>query len=130
MATALADTSIFVAVEEGREVSPFHGSLRISVATLTELEIGVLLARDPANRRRRTATLSNARSLVPIPYDERVSALLARVLTELRNAKRKAGFFDSLVAATALAHELPVFTQDRDFELIRDYAGGPEVILG
>jgi predicted nucleic acid-binding protein len=129
-AAVVVDTSIFLAVEEGREVNPFDALYRVSVATITELEIGVLLAQDPANRRRRRATLARARAHVPIPYDERVSTELARVITELRQAKRKAGLFDCMVAATALASGLPVYTQDRDFEILRDHASGPDVVLG
>jgi tRNA(fMet)-specific endonuclease VapC len=126
----LVDTSIFVAVEEGRPVERFEGLYRVAVATITELEIGVLLAQDPANRRRRRATLARARAHVPIPYDERVSAELARLLTQLRRAKKAAGAFDCMIAATALAVGLPVYTQDRDFEVLRDHAGGPEVVRG
>jgi len=126
----VVDTSIFVAVEEGREVEPFDGLCRVSVATITELELGVFLARDPANRRRRTVTLARARTHVPIAYDERVSTELARLLTELRHADRKVGVFDCIIAATAIAAGLSVYTQDRDFELLRDHAGGPNVVLG
>ena len=126
----IADTSIFVAVEEGREVRPLDALYRISVATVTELEIGVLLAKDPAMRRRRAATLARARAHIPIPYDERVSAEFARLLAALRNAGKKAGVFDCLVAATALAVGLPVYTQDRDFELLREHADGPAVLFG
>lgn len=130
MNTVLVDTSIFIAVEDGRPIDPVDALYRVSVATTTELEIGVLQARDPVNRRRRRATLARARAQVPIPYDERVSSELARILTELRQAGKKAGAFDCIIAATALATGLPVFTQDRDFEILRDYAGGPDVLLG
>ncbi len=130
MTAVVVDTSIFVAVEEEREVEPFDGLYRISVATITELEIGALLARDPANRRRRNATLARARAHIPLPYDEHVSAHLAALLTELCRAKKTTGAFDCIIAATALAAGLPVYTQDRDFEILRDHAGGPDVVLG
>jgi predicted nucleic acid-binding protein len=126
----LVDTSIFIAVEEGRPVEPVDALYRVCVATVTELEIGALLAEDPGTRRRRRATLARARAHVPIPYDERVSAELSRLLVELRQAQRRAGVFDCLVAATALSAGLPVYTQDRDFEVFRDHAGGPAVVLG
>jgi predicted nucleic acid-binding protein len=130
MTSVLVDTSIFIAVEEGRPVEPVDALYRISVATVTELEIGVLQAREPANRRRRRATLARARAQVPIAYDEQVSSELARILTELRHAGKSAGAFDCIIAATAVATGLPVFTRDRDFEVLRDYAGGPDVLLG
>lgn len=128
MTLALADTSIFIALEEGRELVPFDGSLRISIATMTELQIGVELAGDPANRRLRAATLAAARRYAPIPYDEPISTQLARIVAELRRADRRTGIFDAIIAATALATGLPVYTQDRDFETLRDHAGGPEVV--
>jgi predicted nucleic acid-binding protein len=67
---------------------------------------------------------------VPIPYNERVSTELAKVLTELRRARTTAGLFDCIVAATALGAGLPVYTEDRDFEVLRDHDAGPDVVLG
>lgn len=130
MTAVVVDTSIFVAVEEDREVEAVDGLYRVAVATITELELGVLLARDPANRRRRNVTLARARAHIPIPYDERVSTHLASLLAELRRANKRTGAFDCIIAATALAAGLPVYTQDRDFEILRDHAGGPEVVRG
>lgn len=130
MTVALADTSIFLALEAGRELLPFRGALRISIATVTELEIGVLMAHDPANRRLRSATLAGARSYAPIPYNEPISAELARMMAELRRAGRRVGLFDAIIAATALVNGLAVYTQDSDFETLRDDARGPEVVLG
>jgi predicted nucleic acid-binding protein len=37
--------------------------------------------------------------------------------------------FDAIVAATAAAHGLAVWTQDGDFEVIAEIAGGPPVLL-
>lgn len=130
MTAAIADTSIFLALEAGRPLRPFQGSLRISIATLTELELGVLMANDRAVRRVRTATLASARAHAPIPYDEPVSTELARIVADLRRAKRRVGVFDAIIAATALVTGLPVYTQDPDFEVVRDHAGGPELVLG
>jgi predicted nucleic acid-binding protein len=41
-----------------------------------------------------------------------------------------AGAFDCIIAATALVAGLPVYTRDRDFEIVRDHAGGPRVLFG
>jgi hypothetical protein len=35
-----------------------------------------------------------------------------------------------LAALGVAAVGLPVYTQDQDFEVLRDHAGGPEVVLG
>ena len=89
----------------------------------------MLVAQDPANRRLRAATLAGARRYAPIPYDEPISVELARMVAELRRAGRRVGLFDAMIAATALATGLPVYTQDRDFETLRDHAHGPNVVL-
>jgi predicted nucleic acid-binding protein len=49
---------------------------------------------------------------------------------ELRRARTRAGLFDCIVAATALGAGLPVYTEDRDFEVLRDHDAGPDVVLG
>jgi len=107
---------------------PFEGRLRVSVATITELEIGVLMAGDPASRRVRAGTLGEARALVPLVYDEAVGSELARLVAALRRAGRRLPLFDAVIAATAVVKGLPVYTQDRDFIALRDQAGGPDVL--
>jgi len=119
----LADTSIFVAREQGRSLgAPPDGDARISVATLTELEVGALRAHDPTVRGERQQTLALARRFVPLVYDEAVSAELAQLLTSAREHRRRAGAMDAIIAATALVHDLAVWTQDDDFEVLQELA--------
>ena len=119
MSGYLVDTSVFVAAEQGRPLGrPPAGEARISVATLTELIVGVRRARSARLRTLREATLERARSFVPLPYDEPVAERLAELLSAARSARRRAGAMDAIVAATALAHELTVWTQDDDFETL------------
>jgi len=119
----LADTSIFVAREQGRSLGvPPDGDARISVATLTELEVGALRAHDPTVRGERQRTLALARRFVPLVYDEAVSAELAQLLTAAREHRRRAGAMDAIIAATALVHDLAVWTQDDDFEVLQELA--------
>ena len=129
MGDALADTSIFVAAESGRpiEASP-DGDVLIAAATLTELRVGVLLAPDEAARRQRTRTLRAALRLIPLPYDERVAEELAEMIAALRTARRRVNLFDAIIAATASAHDLAVWTQDDDFAVIADVMGRPAVL--
>ena len=117
----LADTSIFIAREQGRPLpSMISGPVRVSVMTLTELRIGVLRAADAQTRHWRTRTLDEARTLVPLPYDERVGERLADIVAAAREKRRRAGLADAIVAATALAYDLVVWTQDDDFEVLAD----------
>jgi predicted nucleic acid-binding protein len=119
----LADTSIFVAAEQRRALgSPPDGDARISVATLTELIVGVRRAADGPLRALREATLARARTFVALTYDEVVAERLADLLSVARVAGRRAGAMDAIIAATALAHDLFVWTQDDDFDVLAELA--------
>jgi predicted nucleic acid-binding protein len=119
----LADTSVFVAAEQGRALaSPPGGMAQISVATLTELGVGVLRAGSAELRTLREATLARARSFIALPYDEPVSDRLAQLLAAARAAGRRAGAMDAIIAATALAHGLAIWTQDDDFDVLGELA--------
>jgi len=59
---AIADTSVFVAQETGRELGELPEKIAVSVITAAELELGVLRAQDTDARARRIATLSRVRS--------------------------------------------------------------------
>jgi predicted nucleic acid-binding protein len=120
----LADTSIFVAADSGRGLGALPAELAVATVTLTELELGVLAAREPADRARRLRTLTDVRAAVQaLSLDERVASRLAELLAELRAAGRKPKVFDTIIAATALHHELPVYTQDGDLDAIADVHG-------
>lgn len=114
----LADTSVFVAAEAGRPLGPLADELSVATVTLTELELGVLCA-ESADRARRLRTLSAVREAVSaLPLDEHVASRLAELLVQLRDSGRKPRLFDTIIAATALHHDLPVYTQDNDFDAI------------
>lgn len=121
MSGYLIDTSIFVAAEQRREMSaPPAGDGRISVATLTELRVGVLRAAGEPLRQLRALTYSRARKFLPLPYDEVVAEHVARLLAAARDQQRKAGAMDVIIAATALAHDLTIWTQDSDFAVLQE----------
>lgn len=119
MSGYLADTSIFVAAEQGRPLGePPPGDARISVATLTELLVGVHRAGNSSLRELRESTLRYARRFIAMPYDSAVAERLAALLAEARTQRRRAGAMDAIIAATALAHDLTVWTQDDDFRVL------------
>lgn len=114
---------MFVAYEQDRDLErPPPGDARISVATLTELGVGVRRAHDQALRRVREATLERARRFIALPYDESVADRLAGLLAAARDQQRRAGAIDAIIAATALAHGLVVWTQDEDFDVLAQLA--------
>ena len=122
MSGYLADTSVFVAAEQQRSLgAPPAGEARISVATLTELGVGLRRAAGDL-RELREATLGRARRFIALPYDEPVAERLADLLAAARDRRRRAGAMDAIIAATALAHDLAVWTQDDDFDAVAELA--------
>jgi predicted nucleic acid-binding protein len=127
----LADTSVFVAAEQRRPLGePPDGDARISVATLTELLVGVERAGDGPLRELREATLRAARRFIALPYDAVVAERLATILAAARTSRRRAGAMDAIIAATALAHDLAVWTQDDDFAVLAELAPALRVHRG
>lgn len=89
----------------------------ISTVTLAELSVGPLVTTDPRDQAERQAHLQLAESVfVAIPFDANVARAYGRVAADLRSAGRKASAraFDALIAATALAHNLPLYTANPD----------------
>lgn len=131
MSDYLVDTSIFIAAEQRRSLStPPDGDARLSVATLTELGVGVRSADSETLRELRTATLARAKRFIALPYDEHVAERLADILMAARQRRRRAGAMDSIIAATALAHGLAVWTQDNEFDVLAELAPGLRVHRG
>jgi len=123
MSGYLADTSVFVAAEQRRPLGrPPAGEARISVATLTELGVGVRRATGDRLRELRRTTLGRARRFIALPYDEPVAERLADLLAAAREQQRRAGAMDAIIAATALAHDLTIWTQDEDFDVLAGLA--------
>jgi len=76
------------------------------------------MAAGPKLRQLRRATLASALRFVALPYDELVAERLAELLAAARSQRRRAGAMDAVIAATALVHDLEVWTQDDDFDVL------------
>jgi len=113
----LADTSVFIARESRRpiDIEAMPDRLAVSVITIGELRAGVLAATDTTTRDRRLDTLTAALSLEPIPVDVEVANAWARLRLALRDASLRMPVNDSWIAATAMALDVPIVTQDDDF---------------
>lgn len=120
MSRGLADTSVFIARESGRPIleESLPEGLAVSVITVGELRAGVLAAVDTPTRDRRLSTLAAALSLQPVPVDEGVASAWARLRLILRDQELSMPVNDSWIAATAMALDVPVVTQDHDFPLV------------
>lgn len=117
---ALLDTSFFVATESGRPLGQIDQvtQTEVSVVTLAELTLGVLMAAD-AERPVRMATLSAVESSWdPLPIDAEVAREFARIVAALRVGRRRVPVLDALLAATAMVEQIPIVTQDRDYDSI------------
>lgn len=117
MIEAIVDTSVLIARETGRAVDTrsLPDGLAVSVITIGELRAGVLAADDVEVRDRRLSTLLGALLLDPLPVDTLVAETWARLREELRVRGRRMPVNDSWIAATAIAHAVPVVTQDDDY---------------
>ena len=116
---ALADTSLFIAHELERPLSGEPpAQIAVSVITVGELRLGVLAAVDGTTRARRLDTLMLAESLEPLPIDRDVASVWASLRLALRDSGRRMPLNDSWIAATALTYEMPLVSQDADYDAV------------
>jgi len=109
----LLDTSVVIGLADVTDPAELPVRPLISAVTLAELSLGPLVARDDAARAARQATLQQAEaSFDPLPFDAAAARAFARVAADLRASGRRpaARAFDALIAATALANGLPLYT--------------------
>jgi tRNA(fMet)-specific endonuclease VapC len=100
----------------------------ITAVTLAELSAGPLVASTDAERAARQAHLQQAEAdFDPLPFDAQAARAFGRVAASLRRAGRKvnARAYDAMIAATARANGLPLYTCNPN-----DFAGieGLEVV--
>ena len=121
----LLDTSVLVAIENGRSLrsEAMPKTTAISVVTKAELRVGIFAAEDIETRDRRLMTFELANRILALPIDEAVSRAWAQMRAYVGASGQKVGVSDMWIAATAAAHEIPVFTQDGDFDALNGVAG-------
>ena len=117
MTLGIADTSVFIADESNRplDADAMPDRIGVSIITIGELRAGVLAATDLETRDRRLLTMTRALSFDPLPVDDRVAETWARLRIQLRDTNQRMPVNDSWIAATALAHQAAVVTQDSDY---------------
>jgi predicted nucleic acid-binding protein len=124
MSLCLLDTSVIIAqADEGLDVE-LPEKAAISVATLAELHYGVLAAKTEEARQDRLRRLGAIESLFePIAIDAQVGRAFATVSWTVKTAggQPRARVMDLWIAATALAHKLPLYTRNgEDFRLLHE----------
>jgi hypothetical protein len=116
----LIDTS--VVIDLGRvDPADLPSEIAVSAVTLAELTAGPHATDDPDERARRQDRLQRTEATFEsLPVDGAVARAYGRVYAAVAGAGRKARgrrAFDLLIAATALAAELPLYTSNpSDFE--------------
>lgn len=113
----LLDTSVLIDLERV-DPSALPEELAISAVTLTELAAGPHATTDDAERARRQDRLQRAEATFqPLPLDADVARAFGRVYAAVVATGRKARgrrALDLLIAATALAADLPLYTLNPD----------------
>jgi predicted nucleic acid-binding protein len=119
----LIDTSVFIAIEQGRELTavPEDGPWHVSAITIGELKAGVLSQRRPEDASRRLDTWIEVTSAFDgLPVDDTVANTWGEYRAIADAEGRRLKVADSLIAATAATHGMILVTQDRGFEWYPD----------
>lgn len=115
------DTSTVILLPRLKDAELLPAEPLITAVTLAELSVGPLVASTDAERAARQAHVQQAEAdFDPLPFDAPAARCFGRIAASLRHAGRKtsARVYDTMIAATALAHDLPVYTCNPD-----DFAG-------
>ncbi|MFT4009986.1 MAG: PIN domain-containing protein [Nocardioidaceae bacterium] len=112
-AKGLLDTSAVLRLSELDE-GELPIEVTISTVTLAELSVGPLVTDDDQERAARLAQVQRAEADFgePMPFGVEAARAFAQVAADIRRAGRKpkARAFDALIAATAKAAQLPLYT--------------------
>jgi len=122
----LLDTSVVIDLERVAS-GELPDELAIAALTLAELAAGPHATDDRSERARRQDRLQRAEAVFePIPFDAAAARAYGRVYAAVVSAGRKARgrrAIDLLIAATAIAAELPLYTRNP-----ADFAGLEELV--
>ncbi|GIH08006.1 hypothetical protein Rhe02_60730 [Rhizocola hellebori] len=109
----ILDTNTVIMLSRITDAASLPAEPLITAVTLAELSVGPLVANDDTERAARQAHVQQAEAdFDPLPFDAAAARAFGRVAASLRKAGRKpaARAYDAMIAATALAHDLPVYT--------------------
>ena len=113
----LLDTSTVILLGRLPDSTVLPEEPLIAAITLAELAVGPLVAADEAERARRQAHLQQAEAdFEPLPFDAAAARAFGTVAASLRRRGRKTAVrtYDAMIAATALANDLPLYTCNPD----------------
>ena len=109
------DTSTVISLGQITDAELLPAEPLITAVTLAELSVGPLVASDERERSARQAHLQQAETdFDPLPFDASAARAFGQVAASLRRAGHttSARAYDAMIAATALAHDLPIYTRN------------------
>ncbi len=116
---AVLDTSVLIGAD-----APADVEAAISVASITELHFGVLVAEDDDERARRMDRLAAIEAAFdPLPISVEVARAWGRLAAAVtqRGGNPRRRQIDLAIAATAAVEKVPLLTHNlADFEIIKD----------
>lgn len=127
MPRGILDTSTLILLGRLPSTDALPDEPVITTITLAELSVGPLVAATEEERSARQSHLQQAEAdFEPLPFDAAAARRFGRVAAGLRRAGRKpaARAYDAMIAATAIANDLPVHTCNP-----RDFAGIEELTV-
>jgi tRNA(fMet)-specific endonuclease VapC len=107
------DTSTVILLQRLTDVAALPSEPMITAVTLAELSVGPLVTDVESERVARQAHLQQAEAdFEPLPFDAGAARAFGRVAASLRRSGRKANAraYDAMIAATAIANGLPLYT--------------------
>jgi predicted nucleic acid-binding protein len=113
----LLDTNAVILLPQLTDPQMLPTEPLISTVTLAELSVGPLVARSEQERAARQAHLQQAEAdFDALPFDAPSARAFGQVAASLRRAGRKstARAYDAMIAAVAVAHDLPLYTANPD----------------
>jgi tRNA(fMet)-specific endonuclease VapC len=109
----ILDTSTVILLGKLTDAKSLPAEPLITAVTLAELSVGPLVAKGESERVARQIQLQQAEAdFEPLPFDADAARAFGGVAASLRRAGRKttARIYDAMIAATAVANDLPVYT--------------------
>jgi tRNA(fMet)-specific endonuclease VapC len=123
-ARGILDTSTVILLGRFADPADLPDEPLITAVTLAELSVGPLVATDAMERAARQAVLQRAEAdFEPLAFDADAARAFGRVAASLRAAGRnvQARSYDAMIAATAIATRLPLYTVNAsDFDGIAE----------
>ena len=122
----ILDTNVFIHSERSGEAVNFsqwkeYGDVYISAVTASELLVGVYYAKNDSQRTRRSSFVEAVLARVPVlSFEMEEARVHAGLFAVLSKRGKMIGAHDLMIAATAIAHNCAVLTEN-----VREFARVP-----